>query len=334
MDTLLEPELLRLTEQLRAESNFLKECFTKYAFQSVTIAVAILGLLVQFMWDHPETGLASLASATIVLACARLGTFKYAAACRNFGYELHLYRTRKVPDDLRGRWDPEMRWVGWEEAMRAWRTVQTTLFRKIHLHYRFWPNFYRKKFKGVGPWWFRQASMFSSEKAGYHAGSYLRTMLLLLHSVAAASVVCMIVVAYRVYQLHEGGLLIVSVLSTAALLLIVMLRIFMDESRRRIIEDGILSIHSCAMVWQAVVVAHCDAMKLARAYNPPFDIQTGADKIPDGAGCRGYTYWLSIQAESLADHADDLAGWIAGRYNDELEQLVNKRRANLTPLRA
>ena len=170
-----------LVPSLRAEANTLKECFTKYSVQAVSFSGVILAIVIRSMFTEPRAGFGSLAILVIVFATTRLGTYKYAAANRHFGYELHLYRTRRAEpqpgvDVFGNRWKDEMRYVGWEEAMRAWRVVQATLFETIYNPLPLLPTLRRKTFKANGEWWFCQQSMIRRHASvRYYPGSYLWT---------------------------------------------------------------------------------------------------------------------------------------------------------------
>ena len=329
---LLEPELAALVTSLRAEAAALKECFTRYSFQAIAVSVGILGLVARFLWETPAVGLAAIAAAFIVLMTRRLGTYKYAAANRLNGYELHLFRTRDIPAECAGhRWEKRMRGIGWEEAMRAWRVVQATLFVEIYFSHRFLPNVQRWRYKASkGPFWWSQSSMLKAwPGVVWHPGSYLRTIMLLLAILAFAVVGCLVAMTVVVHVRGFGDPWFTAAMHMALFMLgVVVLRLAMDWKRRQMIEDGLLSIHSSAILWQAVVIAHYSALERARATNLTLmdmraplvfgnTILGGTHVVPDGSGYRGYTFWLAKEAASLARHADDIHGWIAGVYLGE-----------------
>ena len=64
------------------------------------------------------------------------------------------------------------------------------------------------------------------------------------------------------------------------------------ERRRAILEDELLSIHSCAIVWQAVVVCHYSAVE------------------GRGQGLAHYSERLAEQAQDLARRALAIHGWL------------------------
>lgn len=325
-------ELLKL---LREESNELKRCFTRYSFQAVGIASAALGVVGQFVWNKPAAGLVALVATAVALTTKRIGTFKYGSSNRILGYQLYLERVKDVPEHLRGRWRPEYQQIGWEEALRAWRVVQATLFAKIYFTRKYRPNHHKPDFKDLKrPIWFRQQSMLARRDrpaATYYSGSYLREMMMLLDCLAAVSVFCLFVMAFRLRTQGSAFpfLGFDNMQAASALLLafsigaFVLNRYLVDSRRRDILEDGLLSIHSCAIVWQAVVVAHYAAVDKAKNTNiSHHDMDRAHDyenkrvslreRHADGSGLRSYTYWLAAEAQSLAANADRIHAWIGG----------------------
>jgi hypothetical protein len=303
----LEPELDALRVELREEAAQLKECFTKYAFQTVAISAALLGLIVRYLWEIPQVGLAAIAPAMISLACCRLGTFKYAAANRCLGYELHLFRTRSVPESLQGRWNPDMRWMGWEEGLRAWRVVQTTIFANVYIHSRFWPNFVKPGFQNKAVWWCQKSMIRQVKGVHYHPGMYLKTMLLLLHILAWFSWLVVFAMVIRAETKYGAGAqLNLSIFACVALFVVVLLRTIMDTNRRDILEDGLLSIHSCAIVWQVVAIAHYTAKEKATKLGP---MEHESKKV-DGSGFEGYSVHLANQAKEVSQELDNIYRWI------------------------
>jgi hypothetical protein len=79
-------------------------------------------------------------------------------------------------------------------------------------------------------------------------------------------------------------------------------RIIQADSQRKILDRGLLSVHSCAILWNAVVVAHFRALRAAGMSN---------DGMLDSY--HGYTIDLANQATRLRDQLFDIHGWIQGR---------------------
>jgi hypothetical protein len=140
-------------------------------------------------------------------------------------------------------------------------------------------------------------------------------------------------------EVLDAKLIIVSFAFFIGALVVTGSRFAVDAQRRKAMEDGLLSIHACAIVWQAVVIAHYEAVALSRRYGLPTSALTkivvdAGDKAieklkdgtaediirahtarvairirPDGAGLMGYTFWLGQEASSLAAYAKDIHDW-------------------------
>lgn len=141
-----------LVFQLRSEVKDVKDCFTRFAFQGSALAVVVAGFILG-EHQHPVVGLAALPAIIMLMLICRIGIFKYTTANRNLGYELHLDRLRKYvqvnSDDLYVKERVgKLEDMGWEEAVRAWRVVQASIFAKIYNVPQikgdcsgFWPSF-------------------------------------------------------------------------------------------------------------------------------------------------------------------------------------------------
>lgn len=125
-----------LSERIRAEATGVKQCFTTFSFQALALAATVLAASLGAMARFPSAAYAPLAVIPLLMTVCRVGLFKYATANRNYGYELHLARTRNLHmPHAHGKsplWKDEMRSIDWEEAVRAWRIVQSTIFREIY----------------------------------------------------------------------------------------------------------------------------------------------------------------------------------------------------------
>jgi hypothetical protein len=384
-DKQLEAEK-NLIEQLRREADELKDCFTRYSFQAISIVTVALGIIIRYMHDDPIIGLAGLPIMFVPLVTLRIGSYKYIRANRNFGYELHLSRVRDVPLAAAGQWRDEYRTVSWEEAMRAWHIVQATLFREIHKRTR-WPRRYviksRYKPSKSQPIWFCQKFLFGGfSKAVWYPGSYFAKMQGLMRWMSLGALILVIISAVAeavklniaihgkllasllglrleivLYYLasHYSGLPL-GALMAAVYGIIYYLRHYIQESARRTqVEDGFLSVHACAIIWQAVIIAHFNARQRARksglsswklaemtrnlscsdkrnlrSGNIQFeDIMARASQegsrnhLADGAGLTGYTFWLGQEAESLARWASDVPGWV-GLGEEGLRRIYGK----------
>lgn len=311
-------------DAIRSEASGAKQCFTQYSFQSLAIASTVLGISLGAMGRVPGAAYAPLPAIALLMAVSRMSIFKYATANRNCGYELHLARTERLNYAfLRGekpRWRSEMRELAWEEAVRAWRVVQPTLFRAIYRtpeetlvgrwleeNHLGWVNWFRGGLYHLHPsvaaclaprcgsnsgypWFLPQRLASSVNRQGrpnavYYAGSYLRTIL----SVLAFTQLLMLLPLF-LQTLSCPALIPISILSSTFVLIVV--RTLRITRRRTILEDELLSIHSCAIVWQAVVMAHFAAVdRTAGTYDH-------------------YTEYLAEEAQDIAEHATELHQWL------------------------
>ena len=71
-----------LVERLREEASEVKECFTKFSFQVISLSTAAFWLLVRFPLDYPALGVANLFVMLLVFSVARIGNYKFATANR------------------------------------------------------------------------------------------------------------------------------------------------------------------------------------------------------------------------------------------------------------
>lgn len=293
-----------LIDMLRKEAQNVKDCFTRFSFQGLAFSTAILSAVARYQIDYPLIGLSSFGVIVLLLVIARIGTYKYATANRHFGYELHLQRSCHMPD-REGGWQDYMRNIGWEEAVRAWRVVQATQFRYLYYTISMWPNHRRKirtpKNEQEGYLWFMPSALVGD--AGYHAGSYLKTMLsvfYLMIFLAIVSNVAMIVQLWPQISIHpalQWGTIFFEFIVLDAIII----RIIGNDRRRKILEQEILSIHSCGIMWQAVVVAHFRAIAVL------------SKQYPDGSGnLKNYTHELAVQAVDLRENIFRIHDWIDG----------------------
>jgi len=284
-----------LIQTLRQEAQGLKECYTRFSFQALAFGTAVLGIIARYQPYYPFIALASIAVILFLIIVPRIGTYKYGSANRGYGYELHLYRTKGLPDSSGDGWRSRMREIGWEEAMRAWRVVQATSFRHLYYSHRLVPNFLRWKHRNTEYQWFNPSKLVVSD-ATYYTGSYLDALNIVLHVLAGLATIPLM---FMTYQLNASGVLSWTwgwLIPTGSVLF-VGYRFVKDRARRRVLETGLLSIHSCAIMWQAVVVAHYRAIEHTRH--------------DDHQGYRNYTKYLSKQAHDLTLNIYDIHEWVA-----------------------
>lgn len=372
----IEIELIR---QLRDEAEEMKQCFTRFSFQSMAVSATVLAASIGVMGEYEAARYIPLPMIILLFTVCRIGIYKYASANRNYGYELHLSRTRHqtalgVDTPTGVSWDPKFRAITWEEACRAWRIVQPTIFRRL---YRV-PQDYRGRIWGIRTLrsfyneylakryyqyrnetarliesyiesssmhsersdeypWFSPVSLVQRierledrtragtgaepSRVSYVAGSYLRVMMGLLSAMQGLMLVplCLSITKRVVLpvlnpnaamSVHGIGSRLATVVSqhwtsvidiviVIAVSFVVWRRYVRITNRRQILEDGLLSIHSCAITWQAVVVAHFRAVRKT-----------------------GNTYWhyteaLARQAVSAADHVYSIHAWITTHEHEE-----------------
>lgn len=321
----------RFISELTAEARELKDCFARYSFQGVGLSAAVLAIIARYQQEMPYVGLAAFPVIVMLIALARMGTHKYTSVNRITGYELHLQRTRSLKDDPNAYWRSNMRDLGWEEAMRAWRIVQTTVYQCLY-ETNEWkleelkPEL-RKRLKEekTQAWFLPQSSTNPAHGTSYYSGSYLRKSLEFIYTVIVLSFIPPIITVGQLFVKHNtqfwelavvltlsvtmtwfifkafqkqilpinnrrwkwitrlllfmlAGLALrvlylrvgrsIETLSVAATLVVVSIyfgfKVLKVENRRVVLEDELLSIHSCTVVWQAVVVAHYRALEKAQ----------------------------------------------------------------------
>ncbi len=298
-------ERRELLDSLRKEANDVKDCFTKYSYQTIAITVVVLGLIIRFQMQEPMVGAAGSFVILLVMFTARLGIYKYGTANRIFGYELHLDRIKDLPESSTDGWKRDMADIGWEEALKAWRVVQATVFEHLYeeapffdsinhrIHrrlrldknkrlYKLLTSLHRKKSgweksdwgiiklkdiheEGIKYKWFVASSLVNRSGGGrYHSGNYLKTVLGVLYILAYLALIPILIssIQYFFDPCHKNYILgVLFLLFFLYMFLAVFSRSTRSDSRRNLLQDGLLSIHSCAIMWHAVVVAHFRALK-------------------------------------------------------------------------
>jgi len=142
----------------------------------------------------------------------------------------------------------------------------------------------------------------------YHAGTYLREMFFVLDLMQWLAFLPLLgatlLLRGQIMEnqvIHQATLWLLYAVGTATLLAFVMIPFIGRVSRRRrqILERELLSIPSCAIAWQAVLLAHHRATisphNRRRRQEPP-----------------GYTHRLAKQAKFLADNSTKIHSWLAG----------------------
>lgn len=233
-----------------------------------------------------------------MLIC-RVGIFKYTTVNRNLGYELHLDRLRQyaqVGDQRTKDRVAKLEGMGWEEALRAWRVVQASIFAKIYKvpqikadRSRIWPTnldpeLYKLKGNarkldsqawdflfewGRGPYRDRQYPWWNQKKltelydmtTHFHTGNFLKDVLYALNLLqwSLFALLCWSGIAWLWSLRSERIFRLYPGIVIIPLLaggLIIAYRQLRIKRRRLILEEELGSIHSCAITWAAVAIVH------------------------------------------------------------------------------
>jgi hypothetical protein len=130
MDDKESVDLGGLIPRLRAESSGVRDCFTQFSFNAIALCSAALGVILSAQaFEYAD--FAAIPFIGLLVVVCRIGIYKYATSNRLLGYELHLFRSAGQDFGDSG-WQPHMRNIDWEAALRAWRVVQPALFRSIY----------------------------------------------------------------------------------------------------------------------------------------------------------------------------------------------------------
>lgn len=322
----------KLINELREEAWRVKDCFTQYSFNALAFASISLGLIVSFLEKNSAVALGSVPLFLLLSTVARIGTHKYSTANRNYGYQLHLERLARIQEPMEesgnktdsGSVDTNTykrpNSIGWEEAMRAWRVVQATAFEKLYHTERLWwwsairlKREYRIKKSESGENvcrynWFEPPTLVV-EGTKWHSGGYIKNMLIVIHLVAFLTVVPLFYLTYTTYAKYQSlctnnSLLFfcLTLILTLYVFCSLLSRIYKVNARKKLLETGLLSIHSCSIMWHAVVTAHqraLDELKKTDGFCP----------------YKGLTEQLSVQAKLLSENITGIHKWIEGENN-------------------
>lgn len=163
-----------------------------------------------------------------------------------------------------------------------------------------------RKFKRKHKWWFNPSSLVNQKKVLWYPGRYLHTMHKILQLIAVFSLLPVIIIPLQFqfdsdfnticfFRSDFWGIkelsVYTSLLSTFTIMSFVV-TIRHITSRRQLLESGLLSIHSCAVIWQAVLIAHVKALNM-----------TNNDQ-------NLYLKKLAQEAEKMKKHAISLDKWL------------------------
>lgn len=238
---------------IREEANNVKDCFTKFSFQSIAFYSVVIIAVIRYQDKIPIITFALLLSSMFMLVVSRIGTYKYTTANRNYGFELYLRRALVLEG---------VQLMSWEDALRAWRIVQPTVFHSLYETKGFFKKFRPKKKKKNKVWY--NVNSLIDNKTNYYAGGYLRTMVKLHKWLAIFGLIPFLfppidhlkVVNYSIIFNEVTPLDWILIISGFFYFLYIL---FWYNTRYRVLdllESGILSIFSSAIMWQAVGVCH------------------------------------------------------------------------------
>jgi hypothetical protein len=365
------------TAQLRSDARELKQCFTRYAFSAIGLCCLMFAGIFRYIPNEPIVGVGALSVLPIIFAISRLGIYKFQRSNRAFGYELYLERTRRTPPEYCGRWKmPYRELLSWEEAMDAWRAVEPNLYRAIYSKPHFGPPRIKPglKRKCHGPMWFLPENEMATAGVRWRPGHYLGNIMLCLAIIAVIAIAMISISAWQFAELTPnekspdwllrpsvvlvgilpghvtiavGALVCLGAAILATIATHTVMRRAFAASRK--IRMELMSVHSCAVIWLASVVAHFTAVEKSRQYKLSCaqlqdalrsakthdakkhelkkkiavgdaeefiarELQRAPrEPEPDGFGLPGYAFWLGQEAASLAAHPLEIHRWIFDR---------------------
>lgn len=296
-----------LIDQLRKEASDFKSCFTNFSFQALAFSAAALGIILGFMGEGKNQIIvfAVIPVILLLMIICRIGLFKYTSAHRHNGYELHLARLnflmKTTSSEMQKQLITELKEIRWEEAVKAWRVVQTKIFKTIYKTpdateindipvLKWWnkirtglyrwnsvakeliddfkeckennPNRITGKYEnGEYPWFMPKLLTATkngeNEQETYHSGMYLENMMSILLLMQYLLLSPIGILIYWKFSKSDISLTFWLLLGLFVLLsAVIFLRQIRIHRRRDILENELLSIHSCGIMWHAVVLAH------------------------------------------------------------------------------
>lgn len=123
---LVDPRHAELIKSLRQEAADARGGFRTLTTQAIAFSVAAVSAILIAGEKAPESAFATIAVFFVINAVQRTGIHKFSTANRLNGYQLHMER-------LVGGPDIGLAELGWEEACRAWRIVQATIFKAVYV---------------------------------------------------------------------------------------------------------------------------------------------------------------------------------------------------------
>lgn len=154
-------------------------------------------------------------------------------------------------------------------------------------------------------WWFMTRSHLKKNGMSYYPGGYVIVLLKLIYITAAICLAVAFVAGLRVSaslsenspSVTTSGLILGSWLAFFLFAYWVVARFFHIYARRKVFEEGLLSINSCAVLWQVIACAH---------------FWTLHDLSVQGAEFQSYAKYsekLAEKAIAFCDQIDNLYKW-------------------------
>lgn len=303
---LLTNKEIQFIESIRNEAEEVKDCYTKFSYQSWLFTVASLGIIFRLQLDQPLVGSLAVLPIILLLSVGRIGIHKYTTANRLYGFELYMNRRKRIEATENSK-IKDHKSVGWEEAYYAWRITQATIYKCVYV--------VGKQENSYLPAWgdkvnyrsgaFNNAALLRrrwSTRVTMYPGSYLKLNFFVMYVFCAMCLGPIFFMAFQFLAIGNsktnGGEFftgfdtffgIISLVLAMTSLTIVLFRQRKLDARRKVLETGLLSINSCAFLWNIVIHAHF------RALNQLRDSQSG--KI---SSFEGYTKHLVKQTEEIA----------------------------------
>ena len=334
----LPPQETELVKRLRAEASEVKDCATKYCFQALALSTVVLGAILPLLSKFPLAGFAAVPLVIFLLAAISISFHKFETANRLYGYELHIYRRARLTDSDGNGWKSHMRQIGWEEAFYAWRVVQPFVYRNIYEEKKWYQPVTMKEnySKEKKPLWFRPTVLHTENEAeknqdngtepteredaeneptknlpAYLAGNYLFILHFLLYLFAICAWIVLVYMSIQLsielfrhdpwwIQIFDISAFLIALITMAITIVIIGIRIDRMHARRRMLQDELLNINSCAIVWLAVVVAHFRALEALGAQEPDYPLPR----------YEGYTPELAKLAEELGNNVKTIYDWV------------------------
>jgi hypothetical protein len=118
---------------VRSEASDVKDCFTQFSFQAMAFSATIVGIIFGTMEKLPLVVLSAIPVVFLLMVVCRIGIHKYTTCNRSYGYQLYLEQSKITNFKLvNQKIHNDMKNIGWEESLRAWRIVQPAIFQEIY----------------------------------------------------------------------------------------------------------------------------------------------------------------------------------------------------------